>query len=111
MKLEKITIKNFRRISSAEIYLSPASFIIGTNNCGKSSVVDAINGLLSLKTDVVVESDFRQLKTGERCDTIELTGVFSEIDDETALSRGFKGRVIDGKFTYRKTYNLKNVSK
>lgn len=109
MKLEKIIIKNFRRISSAEIYLSPASFIIGTNNCGKSSVIDAINALLSLKTDGVVESDFRQLKTGERCDVIELTGVFTDIDDETALSRGFKGRVVDGKFTYRKTYNLKNV--
>ncbi|AEW01036.1 ATP-dependent endonuclease [Niastella koreensis] len=111
MKLEKITIKNFRRISCAEIYLSPASFIIGTNNCGKSSVIDAINALLSLKTDVVVEADFRQQENGERCDTIELTGVFSEIDEETSLSRGFKGRIIDGKFIYKKTYNLKNVGK
>lgn len=111
MKLEKINIKNFRRISYAEITLAPSSFIIGPNNSGKTSVIDAIDALLSLKADKITEADFRIMEDGVRTDTLELTGVFSNISDETAQSRGFNGRVIDGKFTYKKTYKLSSVGK
>jgi predicted ATP-dependent endonuclease of OLD family len=111
MKLEKIIIKNFRRISEAEITLASSSFIIGPNNSGKTTVIDAIDALLSLKAEKVSEADFRLADDGTRTDTIELTGVFSNISDETAQSRGFKGRVIDGKFTYKKTYKLTAVGK
>ena len=111
MKLEKITIKNFRRISEAELTLASSSFVIGPNNSGKTSVIDAIDALLSLKSEKVTEADFRLSDDGTRADTIELTGVFSSISDETAQSRGFKGRVIDGKFTYKKTYKLTAVGK
>lgn len=111
MKLEKITIKNFRRISEAELTLASSSFVIGPNNSGKTSVIDAIDALLSLKAEKVTEADFRLSEDGIRADTIELTGVFSSISDETAQSRGFKGRVIDGKFTYKKTYKLTAVGK
>lgn len=111
MKLEKITIKNFRRISEAEITLASSSFIIGPNNSGKTTVIDAIDALLSLKAEKVSEADFRLADDGTRADTIELTGVFSNISDETAQSRGFKGRVIDGRFTYKKTYKLTAVGK
>jgi predicted ATP-dependent endonuclease of OLD family len=111
MKLEKITIKNFRRISEAELTLASSSFVIGPNNSGKTSVIDAIDALLSLKSEKVTEADFRLSDDGTRSDTIELTGVFSSISEETAQSRGFKGRVIDGKFTYKKTYKLTAVGK
>lgn len=111
MKLEKITIKNFRRISDAELTLASSSFVIGPNNSGKTSVIDAIDALLSLKSEKVTEADFRLSDDGTRADTIELTGVFNSISDETAQSRGFKGRVIDGKFTYKKTYKLTAVGK
>jgi putative ATP-dependent endonuclease of OLD family len=110
MKLEKITIKNFRRISFAEVILAPASFIIGPNNCGKSSVVDAIDALLSLKSEKVTEQDFR-LENSTRHEPIEIEGVFSDIPETVAQSRGFKGRVINGKFTYKKTFNLNTVGK
>lgn len=111
MKLEKIIIKNFRRISEAEITLASSSFIIGPNNSGKTTVIDAIDALLSLKSEKVSEADFRLADDGTRVDTIELTGVFSDISEETAQSRGFKGRVINGKFTYKKTYKLTAVGK
>ena len=111
MKLEKIIIKNFRRISSAEITLASSSFVIGPNNSGKTSVIDAIDALLSLKADKVTESDFRMESDCVRTDTIELTGVFGSISEDLAQSRGFKGRVIDGKFTYKKTYKLSSVGK
>lgn len=111
MKLEKIIIKNFRRISEAEITLASSSFVIGPNNSGKTTVIDAIDALLSLKTEKVSEADFRIADDETRVDTIELTGVFIDISDDTAQSRGFKGRVIDGKFTYKKTYKLTAVGK
>lgn len=111
MKLEKIKIKNFRRISEAELTLASSSFVIGPNNSGKTTVIDAIDALLSLKSEKVTEADFRLSDDGTREDTIELTGVFTNISEETAQSRGFKGRVIDGKFTYKKTYKLTAVGK
>ena len=111
MKLERLKIKNFRRIQEAELTLASSSFVIGSNNCGKTSVIDAIDALLSLKTEKVSEADFRQSADGTRAETIELEGTFSNISDETAQSRGFKGRVIDGKFTYKKTYKITSVAK
>ena len=111
MKLERIQIKNFRRIEDAELTLASSSFVIGSNNCGKTSVIDAIDALLSLKTEKVTEADFRQLSNGTRAETIELEGTFSNISDETAQSRGFRGRIIDGKFTYKKTYKITSATK
>ncbi|ABO49407.1 ATP-dependent endonuclease of the OLD family-like protein [Desulforamulus reducens MI-1] len=111
MKLSKVEIKNFRRVEHAEINLSPASFIIGPNNYGKSSILRAIDALLSLKEDVIKPDDFRLLPDGNRCQTIEICGWFSDIDPETANSRGFKGRVINGQFFYKKTYTLSNTTK
>lgn len=111
MKLDKIIIKNFRRISEAEITLASSSFLIGPNNSGKTSVIDAIDALLSLKSEKVTEADFRQMDDGSRADTLELTGVFSNISDEISQSRGFKGRVINGNFTYKKTYKLSAVGR
>lgn len=111
MKLERIKIRNFRRIGEAELTLASSSFIIGPNNCGKTSVIDAIDALLSLKSEKVTEADFRQLADGTRADTIELEGTFSDIPDETAQSRGFKGRVVNGKFTYKKTYKITSAGK
>lgn len=109
MKLEKITIKNFRRIGEAEINLASSSFIIGPNNYGKSSVIDAIEALLSLKTEKVSNSDFRIKSDCTQAETIEITGVFSGISPETSLSKGFKGRIISDRFTYRKTYKIDTV--
>jgi len=111
MRLEKIKIKNFRRIGEAEIVFASSSFVIGPNNCGKTSVIDAVEALLSLKSEKVSESDFRLSQDGTRADVIELEGVFGGISEETSQSRGFKGRVINGKFTYKKTYRLATVTK
>jgi len=111
MKLEKIRLKNFRRIGEAELTLASSSFIIGPNNCGKTSVIDAIDALLSLKTEKVTEADFRQLADGTRAETVELEGTFSDISDDIAQSRGFKGRVVNGKFTYKKTYKITSAGK
>lgn len=108
MKLKRIIIKNFRRIEFADVHLNSASFLIGPNNCGKTSIIKAIEALLSL-SDIIKADDFRVLPDGTRADNIEICGYFSDIDNETANSRGFKGRVINGEYIYKKTYTLSNI--
>ena len=42
MKLYKLKIEGFRKIKRAEIYFGDATFLIGENNVGKSTVLEAI---------------------------------------------------------------------
>lgn len=108
MRLSRVIIKNFRRIGYADIMLAPASFLIGQNNYGKSSVIKAIAVLLGEAPSL---DDFRKDETGSPIPEMEITGYFSGIDPETAAARGFRGRVVNGEFCYIKKINLQNVSK
>lgn len=108
MRLSRLEIRNFRRIEYADIHLSPASFLIGPNNVGKSTVIKAVEALLSLSSSAVSPDDFRVLPDGSRADKIEICGYFSDIPEQIAMSRGFRGRVIDGQYVYKKTYELGN---
>lgn len=46
MRIEKLTIKNFRGISEAEIYFSGHTVLIGDNNAGKTTILEAIDLVL-----------------------------------------------------------------
>lgn len=46
MRIAQLKIKNFRGISEAEIRLSGHTVLIGDNNSGKSSVLEAIDLVL-----------------------------------------------------------------
>lgn len=110
MRLSRIVIKNFRRIDFADILLQPTSFVIGQNNIGKSSVIKAVEALLTLTKETVKIEDFRILQDGTRSESIEIWGYFSGIDQETANSRGFRGRVINGQYIYKKTYRINTTA-
>jgi len=43
MELTKITIRNFKKIRSAELPLAKINFLVGGNNAGKSSILQAIH--------------------------------------------------------------------
>ena len=49
MRLYKLKIEGFRKIISAEITFGDATFLIGENNVGKSTVLSAIEYLLTTK--------------------------------------------------------------
>jgi putative ATP-dependent endonuclease of the OLD family len=106
MKLKRLKIKNFRRIEEADIIFDSTSFLIGVNNIGKTSIIKAIDALLSLENDKIQPDDFRIINDEERSDTIEIIGYFSDIPSEIQNSRGFRGRIIDGEFIYKKTYKI-----
>ncbi len=62
MKVAKLKIKNFRGISSTELYFSNHSVLIGDNNSGKSTVFEALDLVLGPdrvhRKPVIDEHDF-----------------------------------------------------
>ena len=69
MKLHSLQIDGFKRIQSTKILFGDATFLIGPNNAGKSTVLKAIDWLLSAKK-VIPSSEY-----------------FSVIDDETGEAK------------------------
>ena len=49
MRLLQLDLENFRRIKKATVCFEPSTFIVGPNNTSKSSIVAAIEALLSLR--------------------------------------------------------------
>ena len=109
MRINRLQIENFRRIGEADIVLEPATFLVGPNNTGKSSVISALDALLSLETEKLIQDDIRVKKDGNREDETVITGYITDIPSEVASSRGFKGRIIDREFVYRKTLSISNT--
>jgi len=99
MKLYKIKIQGFRRIYNAEVVFGDATFLIGSNNVGKSSVFAAIEHLLKPGKSSISVDDFHQCidDEGNQCgltDTIVLEGEFRDVPEEAKEWRGFRGRLL-----------------
>ncbi len=121
MRLHRLSIKGFKRLHTAEIEFGNATFLIGANNAGKSSVLKAIGWLLSNSKRMDTECFCSELdeETGETkitCDTVVLEAEFRNVPDTASTWRGFKGRIFSydpqdtgetGKsIFYRKTYKV-----
>ena len=50
--IDRIRIKGFRSIQSLQMSLGRSSILLGANNCGKSTVLKALE--LALTNDIVV---------------------------------------------------------
>jgi putative ATP-dependent endonuclease of OLD family len=121
MRLHSLKVKGFKRIKYAEILFGDATFLIGMNNCGKSSVLQAIECLLSSQKAIESKQYFSEVdaENGETrpvIDTIVLEAEFRNLPVDAHDWRGFKGRIFkynnvpEGEtglsLTYRKTYQL-----
>jgi predicted ATP-dependent endonuclease of OLD family len=112
MKLEELEIKGFRKLNDVCLKLGDASFLIGENNVGKSSILRAIE--LMLTNNSITSEDFSKKINTETgvveniSNKIILTGTFSNIPEEANTWVGFKGRIFKEKDTrkikYRKTF-------
>lgn len=116
MKLHSLKIEGFRRHSSTEILFSDATFLIGENNVGKSSVLAALDYLLS-GTKKIPDNEFLMDKGGPLANKIIFTAEFRNLPEEAKQWRGFKGRVLNYdipegkeetglKIVYRKIFEL-----
>lgn len=121
MRLHTLTIEGFRRIKNATILFGDATFLIGPNNAGKSSVLYALETLLSAKkrldvTDYYSEYDADTGETKVVSKSVVLTAEFRNLPEEATTWRGFRGRVFKYEphdendtglsITYRKTFPL-----
>ncbi len=120
MKLHTLRIEGLRKHIDTVITFSDATFLIGGNNIGKSTVLKALECLLS---------DTKKLTSEEFCsvldestqenqpitDKVILTGEFRDLPEESRYWKGFKGRTFrydntdcpeeSGiKMIYKKTY-------
>ena len=122
MKLHQLKISGYKRLKEVTINFGDATFLIGQNNCGKSSILTAIEVLLSGKKQLtsydyhsIIDEDTGETKVDVT--TIILEAEFRNLPEEANTWRGFKGRifnyeVLEGleetglSVTYRKTYEL-----
>lgn len=112
-------VSGFKRIKSATISFGDATFLIGMNNAGKSSVLQAIDTLLSAKKAIDPRLYYSEIdaETGETkavCDTVVIEAEFRNVPEEAKSWKGFKGRIFQSEpdkegetglsIKYRKTY-------
>ncbi|WP_029191926.1 ATP-dependent nuclease [Paenibacillus elgii] len=116
MQLYKLKIEGYRRHMDSEVLFSDATFLIGENNVGKSSILSALNLLLN-DVKKISDEEFYSYMDGDMmrrgADKVVLTAEFRRVPEEAKQWMGFKGRVLkyindDGntelRVIYRKTF-------
>lgn len=100
MRLHRLRIKGLRRIEEAEFLFGDTTFLIGANNAGKSTVLEAIDRLLTPKANLQPQ-DYHSVMNDEDGDSqckyaesAEIEGEFRNIPAEAVSWRGFKGRIF-----------------
>lgn len=79
--IDRIRIKGFRSIQSLQMPLGRSSILLGANNCGKSTVLKALE--LALTNDIVVEKeDFHFERSGSFSDTLWVDVRFVPLNEE-----------------------------
>jgi putative ATP-dependent endonuclease of the OLD family len=121
MKLYQLRIEGYKRIQAATVLFGDATFMIGPNNSGKSSVLGAVRHLLSAHKRIpeVEYYSVHDDATNERktlSNRIVLEAEFRNVPKEAESWRGFKGRLFGYTPTdtgetglcliYKKTYEL-----
>lgn len=99
MKLHSFRIEGFRRHVNTEVLFSDATFLIGENNAGKSSVLKALeyflNGTKKIPLDDFARTVDKESGAEERiADKIVLTAEFRNCPLEAHGWHGYKGRLL-----------------
>jgi predicted ATP-dependent endonuclease of OLD family len=101
MKLRAISIQNFRCIEKVTVDIRDFTSFIGPNNCGKSSVLQAIHLLLNQHSPTIDE-----WRKGHKDKPIVIEAGFDKVEEwESAASAG-AGLVYDGKIRLRVTFSI-----
>ncbi|MFH6935380.1 ATP-dependent nuclease [Flavobacterium sp. FlaQc-30] len=122
MKLHSLNISGYKRLKNVNVMFGDATFLIGQNNCGKTSIIKAIEVLLSAKKQLssseyysIIDEETKETKVDVT--TIVLEAEFRNLPTDAKTWRGFKGRIFnyeipeDSEETglsviYKKTYEL-----
>lgn len=86
MKLKEIKIEGFRKHYDTNILCEDATFLIGPNNVGKSSVLRAIQYLLE---------DIKKMSTDDYCCCLSEEGIKEQIVEEVVITGEFNNIKIE----------------
>jgi AAA15 family ATPase/GTPase len=96
MYLHTLKVQGFRRLIDIDIEFNGATFLIGQNNCGKSSLLKAIEHLLSNKqiglSDFYSETDPESGESVIATEKVVMIAEFRNVNEESTEWKGFKGR-------------------
>lgn len=94
MKLSELKIQNFRKLNNVVVKLGDATFLIGANNAGKSSTLDAIGYLITDSTKLSLDCRSRYIDADcveKPCEKeVIIEGKFDDVSPEIVNARGFK---------------------
>lgn len=107
MYLHSIHIKGFRKLEDVQVTLSKTTFLIGPNNSGKSSILKAIELLLS-DTKVCADDYYKSGNDESPVSEIELEGEFRGISSEIIGDKDWKGFTADRVLYYHDDINDKS---
>jgi putative ATP-dependent endonuclease of the OLD family len=100
MKLKKLTIKNLRGLREIEFDNHSLTTLIGKNNCGKSSVLRAIELLCTGVKPELEEFYLRGV------DSIEIVGVFDELQEWERNSPAISGLIYNNQLNLKYTASI-----
>lgn len=107
MKLIKLKIKNFKCLKDFEIPIQKFNLLIGENDSGKSSVLDALN--LILNDELPSNDDFFRDQKGRIANEIEIICLFNLSDNEKDILREYSFNYSELK--YKKVISKNSVKK
>ncbi|MGF1694454.1 AAA family ATPase [Vibrio lamellibrachiae] len=99
MYLHKLRVQGFKRLIDIEVEFNSATFLIGQNNSGKSSLIKAIDYLLTNKQ--IPLKDFHSHMNSETNESeiaveeIIMTAEFRNVSEDAESWRGFRGRTFE----------------
>ena len=99
MYLHNLKVQGFKRLIDVEVTFNDATFLIGQNNSGKSSLLKAIDHLLSNKqiatADFYSEKDEDSEESVIATEKVTMTAEFRNVSTDAENWRGFKGRTYN----------------
>jgi len=72
MKIREITLHNYRSIKDATFYAADYGLLIGANNCGKTSVLDALRNFYEKDIKFDQQRDFSKFPTDDKESWVEI---------------------------------------
>lgn len=108
MRLCKFEIKNFKGIEYDSFDWDDLIVLIGENNAGKSSVLQALEWFLS-GSQIRDSTLFRDHVT-DLDHAIELVGFFDQLSDEEQQQRAVSGRMFEDQWIIKKKYWFDTVA-